>query len=440
MNNQSINFGELTQKIASTCFGELQTLLEGMPRRTPEGRYQVFKDHIALVKQRFSRLQTIFNFIKEAQVKAELKKVTSMEQSLDERFGKFDRTQDELYFLHRSLYGRRKRSLNAIIAEDILVKKTYGYLPMSIFAPIEPGISWERSVELLAAATNIELSKEPQIKYGYYTPTRAAVQTENVLFLVCEAPIDDKRVRTFSPSGETVLQYKSLVHFRALYESVADDRAKDNWNVNYKDYISLAVEKKSLYSNLDDLKMDLHSAIRAKLILHEEMPNSVVSKTLQDGFLILSTPNFCEVVLCLSYCSPESSWRVVSFKVLSKNSSEMSFSSFDTSYMFAESESRVLRSLQHLATTSVVNNAAVGSIDSSENCSSSKQLWNKENVLSKIWSVALHVSGMYVLRFLYVQAQQMSRSLWYGHMETLFQETPDKNSFLHRFWKIPTTE
>jgi hypothetical protein len=43
--------------------------------------------------------------------------------------------QDSLYFIHRSLYDRRPRELNTKIASDILSRKSYDYLPLSIFLP-----------------------------------------------------------------------------------------------------------------------------------------------------------------------------------------------------------------------------------------------------------------------------------------------------------------
>ena len=133
MEQDSIQLGELSVKITSVTYEHLVRLLKEMDKLTPALRHQRLIQYVTLTKSRFSRFHGICEWIKHPIVKVELKKILSNEAQLDRQKDQFNRTQDELFFLHQSLYGRRKRSFNVLIADDILRSNSYRYLPRSIF-------------------------------------------------------------------------------------------------------------------------------------------------------------------------------------------------------------------------------------------------------------------------------------------------------------------
>ena len=131
--SETISVGDLLQKVSSNASKKLIAVLEAMPAQTPELRYEKIKSCITKLKMQLLQLLAILMWLKEDNAQKYLQSMRLMEMDIRKREMQLDGIQDAFYYLHQSIYSRRRQPLDVAFATDIMARGTYAHLPTSIF-------------------------------------------------------------------------------------------------------------------------------------------------------------------------------------------------------------------------------------------------------------------------------------------------------------------
>jgi hypothetical protein len=159
----------------------------------------------------------------------------------------------------------------------------------------------------------------------------------------------------------------------------------------------------------------LETLIRAKLFLGEQLPVSYNKVSIENGVLKLTLAHYYELVLSLAYLKDhEAPWFVIGVKILTHN--------HERERLMGDPDPRDLNS-------GVLK--VLSKIASLSNCN---------NPLFQMHRVCLYSAQSHSLRFLYVQALDMTRTSLIGIAEAAYVESPDRVAFRLSFWKVKASE
>lgn len=135
-----VPLGDLIQKIASDVSRSLMIVLEALPAQTPELRFEKMKACIARMKKELCQLLAILMWLRDENAQKFFQSMGSVESDIRTREMQLNGVQDSFFFLHQSIYKRRRRALDVTMASDIMARGTYAHLPLSIFR-FDPNLS-----------------------------------------------------------------------------------------------------------------------------------------------------------------------------------------------------------------------------------------------------------------------------------------------------------
>lgn len=129
----SIPVGDLLQRVAADASRKVLSMLEAMPAQTPELRFEKMKACMARLKKQLCQLLALLMWLRDNNVQKYLTSVRALGADVRQRQMQLDGVQDAFYYLHQSIYKRRRQALDVFFATDIIARGTYAHLPSSIF-------------------------------------------------------------------------------------------------------------------------------------------------------------------------------------------------------------------------------------------------------------------------------------------------------------------
>lgn len=129
----TITVGDLMQRVAADASKKLLSMMEAMPAQTPELRFEKMKACVARLKKQLCQLLALLMWLRDDNVQKYLRSMQAMTQDIRRRNAQLDGVQDAFFFLHQSIYKRRRQALDVSFASDIMARGTYAHLPESIF-------------------------------------------------------------------------------------------------------------------------------------------------------------------------------------------------------------------------------------------------------------------------------------------------------------------
>jgi hypothetical protein len=160
----------------------------------------------------------------------------------------------------------------------------------------------------------------------------------------------------------------------------------------------------------------LETLIRAKLFLGEQLPVPFYdSVRIENGVLILCLAHYYELLLSLAHLKDhDAPWFVIGVKILTHN--------HERERLMGDPDPRDL-------------NAGVLKV-----LSKIASLSNCANPLFQMHRFCMHTAQSHSLRFLYVQALDMTRTSLIGIAEATYAESSERVAFRCSFWKIKAVE
>lgn len=160
---------------------------------------------------------------------------------------------------------------------------------------------------------------------------------------------------------------------------------------------------------------DLNIFIQAKMILDDKIPIiQHLSFQVFDGKLIITYAKLYQLYLTLSSLTEKADWIVLGTKILVKSHISENYNVAYDQFLTEKSLVDVLRYYSSLST----------------NESKSIMTLDKLHILSYHYAISV------AIRLMYIQALDLSRTVWKNHLEIEFQDIPIQNTiFFTRFWK-----
>ena len=129
-----ISAGDLLQRVAAACSKRILTVLESLPAQTPELRFEKMKTMLARIKKQLFQLLAILMWLRDTNVQQFLQSGQALLSDVKRRGIQQDGLQDAFFYLHQSIYKRRRQALDVAFASDIMSRGTYAHLPRSILS------------------------------------------------------------------------------------------------------------------------------------------------------------------------------------------------------------------------------------------------------------------------------------------------------------------
>jgi hypothetical protein len=129
----SIQLGDLVQKISLALYEQLANLMTLMPAMTPELRAQKLKQYMAIARSRLENLQGICQKLQSIDMKNGLKALADQEVDCSRQRFEMEQVLNAIYFFHAELYPKRIRSLDVELSKEVIARNAYPYLPEAIF-------------------------------------------------------------------------------------------------------------------------------------------------------------------------------------------------------------------------------------------------------------------------------------------------------------------
>lgn len=252
-------------------------MLEAMPAQTPELRFEKMKACIARLKKQLCQLLALLMWLRDENVQKYLSSVRNLTADIVARQMQLNGVQDAFYFLHQSIYKRRRQALDVSFASDIVARGTYAHLPASIF-------------DFGAAATKIKK-----------TEANAADTAEMNLFIGCKLclgdPITDKIDRVDVKEGILTLTKDNAFEISL---TLSERIESAHWVVNRVEFL---VEHRNTEGFIDsyghiDLEENVKNALNS--FLRHKSENQV-ENMLADKSILNSVYCLCQHVV-LSVC------------------------------------------------------------------------------------------------------------------------------------------
>jgi hypothetical protein len=169
-------------------------------------------------------------------------------------------------------------------------------------------------------------------------------------------------------------------------------------------------------ASIDDLTLFIH----AKLLLNEVIPADLQDcLVVADGKLVIVLQNVYSLHLTLSHLHETADWIVLGCQSLICSNKEESF--YGTYDRFA-SDRDLLEVVRYYSTPSLPSEAVTS-----------------HTTIAKYHMICNHMMMAIALRLFYLQALDMSRTLWKGFMEVEFNDVGDNTNMKARFWKAQIT-
>jgi hypothetical protein len=367
--------GDVMKRLAYAIHNQLQNILHNMRIQSPELRTQSLLSFISRSKKKLSQLLAITRWLDFAGIPQFFSNMSQLQSRISTHTNRLNENQDALYFTHSQLFSRRIRSLDVISAKDIIARGTYPHLPASIFS--------------------------------------------------CGMPYED-------PS------------------------------------------QKKIYDE-DTLRRNLNIFVRSKLALIDSIPTDINFSSIKEGLLTLRLDGMYELTLTLDYLDSSSPWNILRFK-LSVDSHERE--SFDYQQDVSEVENDVLIFLRSISSPTpppapiletelsvpllISSNGSINSpileyiidnnnpddpamisavttlTDSMKNKEDSNSI-GKSPILHRLHTICQHSAYATALRYLFIQALELSRTIWNGICEAEFQEKTIYSQVVFKFWRSNIT-
>lgn len=378
----SLPCGDVMKRVAYAIHNQLQNILHNMRIQSPELRTQSLLSFISRSKKKLSQLLAITRWLDFAGIPQFFSNMSQLQLKISTHMNRLNENQDALYFTHSQLFSHRIRSLDVISAKDILARGTYPHLPASIFSC---GLPWE------------------------------------------------------DPSQQKIFDEETL-------------------------------------------RRNLNIFLRSKLALVDPIPADIDFSSIRGGLLTVRLDGMFEMILTLDYLDSNSPWNILKFKLCVKSHVRESFdyqqnvsgvendiltvlrsisvaaspsaltSELESSVPLSSSDSRVQTAAileegniivdDSHSNENVITSAVTTGIDNNKNTEdNSNVVINTGNIaiLPRLHTICEHSSYATALRYFYIQALELSRTIWNGICEAEFQEKTTHSQMVFRFWRSNVT-
>lgn len=375
--------GDVMKRVAYAIHNQLQNILHNMRIQSPELRTQSLISFISRSKKKLSQLLAITRWLDFAGIPQFFSNMSQLQSKISTHTNRLNENQDALYFTHSQLFSHRIRSLDVISAKDIMARGTYPHLPASIFSC---GMPWE------------------------------------------------------DPSQQK------------LYDE-------------------------------ETLRRNLNIFLRSKLALVDPIPTDIDFSSIREGLLTLRLNGMYELTLTLDYLDFHSPWNILRFKLCVNSHARESFdyqqnvSGMETGVLtFLRSISSptppttailepepvppllssnsstsppILEKMDAIIDNSNVTDSVIAASDSTIEIAATDSIKNEKDdgssnignspILHRLHTICQHSAYATALRYIYIQALELSRTIWNGICEAEFQEKTTYSQVVFRFWRSNIT-
>lgn len=133
-----MSLGDVLQKITINIYMDVKRTLLLISQQDPELRTIHFKNFTLRSKKKLLQLFVLLKWLSIPNIMKSLNAIATFKKQLHLIEMTLNRSTDEMYFIHGSIYNMRSRLYSVKQATDLLVHKTYLNLPKSIFTCGQP--------------------------------------------------------------------------------------------------------------------------------------------------------------------------------------------------------------------------------------------------------------------------------------------------------------